>query len=132
MTEHEDFIKTLKVGSRVAIKNRPIGGFFSKDRGWRLHTVTHITPRRTRFDLSSTGSGVTTSVTANSVCDMQPVTPEIFDAMAGDSNRERARDKALKVRATLESALGRSVAVDFTDIEPHLDALMKFLDSKKE
>jgi hypothetical protein len=50
----DEFLKTLKLGSHVAVNTRDLGiGAIHRLYGPEIWTVTNITPSRTRFDLAN-------------------------------------------------------------------------------
>jgi len=130
MTEHEQWVNKLKCGDRVAVKNRSIVGLMGSDMGWRLYSITRITPKRTRFELTPRTTKLPTiSLTSNAI---QPITSEILDSIAGDTNRIRARNKATEVLYGLTEIFRSSSTFDWTRAETQLDALRAFLDSHKK
>lgn len=68
MSPDKKFLDSLKPGDLVAVRDRRLGGAFSRSFGYRRYKVVKITPTRKRFDL--------VRMTKTTAGDLVPVEPQ--------------------------------------------------------
>lgn len=127
-TERKQWLASLKVGERVAIKERGLSDWPD----YSLYEVKHITPTRKRIDIAALGSSYTTGLDADGRTkrspgsytpkdEIEPITQQVWAQMAETRTRRKLQrlienkatmngltvDQAKRILAILEEGHGK-------------------------
>jgi hypothetical protein len=131
------FLASLKVGDKVAVKNRPVGNPLRREYGWRIYTIAHITPKR-RFDVvrgghptilfSADGDIKQTRNSGGPFCRLEPATSEVLDGIISDNRLVKALNAASKLENILRDLQREdSRVLGEVDVYTSLTALLERL-----
>lgn len=111
MVDRNEWLKTLKVGDKVAANTRQLPGF-QRNFGYKILTITKTTPKKTRFEavgpdsevysFGKEGSFVTGSTYSRVYHQMVPVTGEVMASIQEDTLNIRADNRLWRLIKKLE------------------------------